>query len=145
MTKNSSKVTINANFVNNTVKCRFSGDKTAPLALSFHRTWAAILDDFENFRSRPKSSSETQGQIKGARESLNGRKNIYGTKKSTFLRATFFRPFRLSLVSTICPWVSEDVPKSARIGSPFLGCPFERYDLQRSHVNQSLILVLRIY
>ena len=28
------------------------------------------------------SSSETQGQIKGARESLNGRKNIYGTKKS---------------------------------------------------------------
>ena len=118
------------------------------------------------------SSSETQGQIKGARESLNGRKNIYGTKKSkerreeplgtmsyqtsskrsppfwlligarklvfsgtnqkperrrpfgtglvrhcpqglfstffTFLRATFFRPFRLSLVPTICPWVSED-------------------------------------
>ena len=63
----------------------------------------------------------------------------------TFLRATFFRPFRLSLVPTICPWVSEDGPKSARIGSPFLGCPFERYDLQRSHVNQSLILVLRIY
>ena len=29
-----------------------------------------------------KSSSETQGQIKGARESLNGRKNIHGTKKS---------------------------------------------------------------
>ena len=28
------------------------------------------------------SSSETQGQIKGPRESLNGRKNIYGTKKS---------------------------------------------------------------
>ena len=28
------------------------------------------------------SSSETQGQIKGARENLNGRKNIYGTKKS---------------------------------------------------------------
>ena len=25
---------------------------------------------------------KTQGQIKGARESLNGRKNIYGTKKS---------------------------------------------------------------
>ena len=45
------------------------------------------------------SSSETQGQIKRARESLNGRKNIYGT---------FFRPFRLSLVPTICPWVSED-------------------------------------
>ena len=27
-------------------------------------------------------SSETQGQKKGARESLNGQKNIYGTKKS---------------------------------------------------------------
>ena len=27
----------------------------------------------------------------------------------TFLRATFFRPFRLSLVPTVCPWVSEDV------------------------------------
>ena len=27
----------------------------------------------------------------------------------TFLRATFSRPFRLSLASTICPWVSEDV------------------------------------
>ena len=65
-------------------------------------------------------SSETQGQIKGARESLNGRTNIYGMKKSkerredlfssffTSLRATFFRPFRLSLVPTICPWVSED-------------------------------------
>ena len=26
----------------------------------------------------------------------------------TFLRATFFRPFRLSLVPTLCPWVSED-------------------------------------
>ena len=26
----------------------------------------------------------------------------------TFLPATFFRPFRLSLVPTICPWVSED-------------------------------------
>ena len=44
----------------------------------------------------------------------------YGTKKSkerreelfspffTFLRAIFFRPFRLSLAPTICPWVSED-------------------------------------
>ena len=30
----------------------------------------------------PGASSETQGQIKGTRESLNGRKNIYGTKKS---------------------------------------------------------------
>ena len=26
----------------------------------------------------------------------------------TFLRAIFFRPFRLSLAPTICPWVPED-------------------------------------
>ena len=97
------------------------------------------------------SSSETQGQIVGTRESLNGRKNIYKTKKSKerreeplgtmsyqtsskrsppfwlligarktqprgssrrsllfFVLYIFFRPFRLSLVPTICPWVSED-------------------------------------
>ena len=30
----------------------------------------------------------------------------------TFLRAIFFRPFRLSLAPTICPWVSEDVKAS---------------------------------
>ena len=30
-------------------KSRFSGDKTAPLAVSFHHTWAAILDVFKNF------------------------------------------------------------------------------------------------
>ena len=30
----------------------------------------------------PIASSETQGQIKGTRESLNGRGNVYGTKKS---------------------------------------------------------------
>ena len=29
----------------------------------------------------------------------------------TFLRVIFFRPFRLSLVPTICPWVSEDVER----------------------------------
>ena len=28
-------------------KSRFSGDKTAPLAVSFHHAWAAILDVFE--------------------------------------------------------------------------------------------------
>ena len=38
--------------------------------------------DAVKFETERKSSSETQGQIKGARESLNGRKNIYGTKKS---------------------------------------------------------------
>ena len=126
------------------------------------------------------ASSETQGQIKGARESLNGRENIYGTKKSKERReeplgtmsyqtsskrsppfwpligarklvffchqseartaATvwnwsgktlspgallavlyfsschiFFRPFRLFLVPTICPWVSEDVTSTLNI------------------------------
>ena len=30
----------------------------------------------------------------------------------TFLHTIFFRPFRLSLAPTICPWVSEDVSKS---------------------------------
>ena len=35
-----------------------------------------VMQRYEN------ASSETQGQIKGARESLNGRKNIYRTKKS---------------------------------------------------------------
>ena len=36
----------------------------------------------------------------------------------TFLRAIFFRPFRLSLVPTICPWVSEDglAPKGVFFG-----------------------------
>ena len=52
------------------------------------------------------SSSETQGQIVGARERLNGRKKM--SPFFTFLRAIFFRPFSLSLATTICPWVSED-------------------------------------
>ena len=30
----------------------------------------------------------------------------------TFLRAIFFRPFRLSLAPTICPWVSEDADET---------------------------------
>ena len=45
----------------------------------------AILRNFYiliHFNSHFWASSETQGQIKGARESLNGWKNIYGTKKS---------------------------------------------------------------
>ena len=106
--------------------------------------------------TRVATSSETQGQIVGARESLNGRKSIYGTKKSkerreeplgtmsyqtsskrsppfwlligarktqvfkfpffTFLRAIFFRPFRLSLFPTISPRVSED----AMLGNVFI-------------------------
>ena len=31
----------------------------------------------------------------------------------TFVRVIFFRPFRLSLVPTICPWVSEDASLSS--------------------------------
>ena len=53
-------------------------------------------------------------------EGKSKRAEKYGTKKSkerreelfspffTFLRAIFFRPFRLSLAPFICPWVSED-------------------------------------
>ena len=79
--------------------------------------------------ARFSSSSETQGQIVGTRESLNGRKNVArrkvksGEKSSSrrsllffvtcrsllfFVPYIFFRPFRLSLAPTICPWVSED-------------------------------------
>ena len=131
-----------------------------PAKITSSYIWVAILVD---------SSSETQGQIVGARESLNGQENMAQRKvkngeKSpwgqcltrpvpngrhcsdfwlvpenfcvflpnqkwrrpfgtglvrhcpqglfsplfTFLRAIFFRPFRLSLAPTICPWVSED-------------------------------------
>ena len=61
-------------------------------------------------------SSETRGQIVGARESLNGRKKMAQRKVKngvvlTFLRAIIFfsRPFRRSLAPTISSWVSDDV------------------------------------
>ena len=71
--------------------------------------------------------SGTQGQIVGARESLNGRENMAEKKSKerpeepffTFLRALFFRPFRLFLAPTICPWVSEDAFVIVFIGTPF--------------------------
>ena len=47
------------------------------------------------------TSSETQGQIRHCPQGLF---SLF----FTFLRAIFFRPFRLSLAPTICPWVSED-------------------------------------
>ena len=83
-------------------------------------------------------SSETQGQIVWARESLNGRKNMAWRKVKNgemsrcgqcltvwnwsgktlspgallavlyFSSCHIFRPFRLSLAYTVCPWVSED-------------------------------------
>ena len=64
------------------------------------------------------TSSETQGQIVGTRESLNGRENVARRKVKNgdsrrsllfFVPYVFFRPFRLSLAPFICPWVSEDV------------------------------------
>ena len=87
----------------------------------------------------------------GARESLNGRKNMAqnlcfsGTNQKperrrpfgtglvrhcpqglfspffTFLRAIFFRSFRLSLAPTICPWVSEDAFEEYRAKSQASG------------------------
>ena len=55
----------------------------------------------------------------GGEESLNRRENMAQKKRKerpeelfslffTFLRALFFRPFRLSLAPTICAWISED-------------------------------------
>ena len=35
---------------------------------------------------------------------------LYSPFFTFLLRAIFFRPFRLYLAPTICPWVSEDVP-----------------------------------
>ena len=48
----------------------------------------------------------------GTRESLNGRKNV--ARRNFFVPYIFFRPFRLSLAPTICPWVSEDGKYSGR-------------------------------
>ena len=94
--------------------------------LGLNRPILGSLNDYSFFT---KSSSETQGQTVGTRESPNGQKNMQRRKVKngaiwnptkdffeslifspffTFLRATVFRPFRLSLVPTICPWVSED-------------------------------------
>ena len=42
----------------------------------------SIFVNFKALSATVLTSSETQGQIKGVRESLNRRKNIYGTKKS---------------------------------------------------------------
>ena len=55
---------------------------------------------------RFKTSSHTQGQIVGARESLNG-------------RFFFPRPFRLSLVPTIAPWATR---KRSNFGGCFRSC-----------------------
>ena len=70
---------------------------------------------YKNYKKN--APSETQGQIVGARKSLNGRKNkarrkVKNGQKSRsllFFSAIFFRPFRLSLAPTICPSVPENV------------------------------------
>ena len=43
----------------------------------------------------------------GAKKSKERPERLFSTL-FTFLRASFFRPFSLSLAPTICPWVSED-------------------------------------
>ena len=83
--------------------------QNSPYFCVFKYTWAV-----------KQTSSETQGQIVGARESLNGRKNKARRKEKNgeksrsllFFCAIFFRLFRLSLAPTICPWVSEDVKQN---------------------------------
>ena len=91
------------------------------------------MDSFALPEFASSASSETQGQIVGARERLNGRKKMARRKVKfspffTFLRAIFFRPFSLSFAPTICPWVSEDAssgdllserltPRSGGLGS----------------------------
>ena len=74
---------------------------------------ARPLFPFPPILGDPGADSGDEGKSKRAEK--------YGTKKSkerreelfspffTFLRTIFFRPFRISLAPTICPWVSEDV------------------------------------
>ena len=74
-----------------------------------------------NILGDPGADSGGEGESKRAEK--------YGTKKSkelfspffTFLRAKFFRPFRLSFAPTICPWVSGDVLFCAQVISWYRG------------------------
>ena len=94
----------------------------------------------ESHRANPFPSSETQGQIVGTRKSLSRHRQVFWHQSEARTAATvwnwsgkasspgallavlyfsschiFFRPFRLFLVPTICPWVSEDDPFPTRI------------------------------
>ena len=65
----------------------------------------------------PGAEKEGEGKSKraekyGTKESKERREELF-SPFFTFLRVIFFRPFRLSLVPTICPWVSEDVAEAA--------------------------------
>ena len=86
------------------------------LALKDHSNKLKMPSFFFKKRAIVTPSSETQGNIAGARESLNGRETMARrkVKNGEFLRAIFSRAFRLSLAPTICPWVSEDVVTPGR-------------------------------
>ena len=55
---------------------------------------------------------KTQGQIVGARASINGQKRKKSGAKNYLSLRHLYRLFRLSLAPTICPWVSDDIRKS---------------------------------
>ena len=88
--------------------------------ISHHGGCAIVQVLVLRYNQSANASSETQGQIVGARESLNGWKNVARRKvqngaKSSSRRSLlflvpyiFFRPFRLSLAPFIGPLVSED-------------------------------------
>ena len=59
------------------------------------------------------SSSETRGQIKGARESLNGLKNIYGTKKSARKLVFFWHQSEDRTAATIWNWSGKTLSPGA--------------------------------
>ena len=101
---------------------------------------------------------ETQGQIVGARESLNGRKNVARRKVKNwsgetlspeallavlyllfFVPYIFFRPFRLSLTPFICPWVSEDGMSLRKVKSwPFI---HSKENDSFSHLESTYLLI----
>ena len=88
--------------------------------ISHHGGCAIVQVLVLRYNQSANASSETQGQIVGARESLNGWKNVArrkvqnGAKSSSrryllfLVPYIFFRPFRLSLAPFIGPLVSED-------------------------------------
>ena len=101
----------------------------------------------------------------GTRESLNGRKNVARrkvkngekirlSKKSfvgfhmapffTFLRCIFFCPFGLSLVPTVCPWVSEDdlVKKRLLFKLPRMGLFSPRQSKHNTGINISFLVLV---
>ena len=64
-----------------------------------------------NCRRRGKNILGDSGADSGGKETTKR------AEKNTFLRAIFFRPFRLSLAPNICPWVSKDGKKLSKISA----------------------------